>query len=438
VGRRYSVRTSRPHDEVETVEEVNGFRSLPCIGGIVNLDLICQTGPSGREPYIRDIHPRRQEMIVDETIGVETMERSSSRTAVTKQWNISGTGSIPIEGFTVGVSGGYGETMTEEQARERSKKLSHITEVQHVHHVLTSYHLGTDKACMTIQPRPFEGEHWEMLKGYRLVEGIQDFFLIVNVPNDVEVLKIRACLNLGWRGSVRKSSLVKTRPPSERIRDRAFVEHMLGEDDFGEYVIIDTDKLMELGLERCNSWLADIRFLYLEKSMADLTTYLTNWRETHGTFSEIRKWINENLTENHLLSAYFCTEAEIPIKDYDIMEFIPSPAMTSEPSFEDIIVPTEPFFPDKSGFENLGRLNVANSMMFKAITSSSNVPIEKRIPLEQSSYFRSVVFSDFMMIPRVQMAIKDALSKSTKKKKKIPLKKRPKPKLKKRPPKIRR
>lgn len=400
IGRQYLESYGGSSGEIR---ETWGFRSLPCVGGVVTVSLECKAGPSGRKPYIRDLYPRRQEMVVDEELQVETLEKASGKVAVTKKWNINGEAGIPILEKIPGglikavkVMGGYSETVAEEQARERSEKLAHITEFKHMHHVLTGYHVGLDKACMTIQPRPFEGEHWELLQGYRLVEGIQDFFLVINVPDDVETLKIRGCLNLGFRDAVKKTQ-VEAFPP---WMPPEFIPSI----PIGPSTSFDIEEALRLTFGRINN---EIIEAIMSREITPMRTRWEDWKEKYQTLLEISKWIAENFTETHLLTTQVCTEANLQIKEFEI---IAKPVYeVSTPIFLDTTVDTSTFSPDVPPFENMSRLNATTTTMFKRIVNSSAIPSEKRMTLEKTRYFKGVVLTDMMRIPRVRTAVESTI-----------------------------
>ncbi len=166
---------------------------VPCFGGAIQVTLE-GTGGQASGAYIRDVFPRRQEMVVNEVVGSESLNRQSSRVSVTKTTNLSGGGSYA----GVSASASQGTTATAESQRESSQRNSHTTNIEHVHHVLTAYHLGSEEAVLTVQPRPFEGEYWELVGGIRKVEGIQECVVTVHVPATVNQFRVRVRFFPGW------------------------------------------------------------------------------------------------------------------------------------------------------------------------------------------------------------------------------------------------
>lgn len=183
----------------------------PCVGAIVDLDLAwtdanvppdeCAQEPLRTDGlYVREIHPRRQEVVVNERLGKETLEKSSREVATTSSWNASVGGSVEWNGLSASLGGGLDEQTTRRKQQERSHKRTRETEVHSPRHVLTAYHLGRPSTSFSIQPRPFEGEEWDLARGFRVVEGIQEFLVVANVPHRAKHLRVGIGLLAGFRG----------------------------------------------------------------------------------------------------------------------------------------------------------------------------------------------------------------------------------------------
>jgi hypothetical protein len=65
----------------------------------------------------------------------------------------------------------------------------------------------------SVQPRPFEGESWDLVQGERVVEGIQEFVTIVNVPYNVQHLQVFASTTIGFRSFMLQSMVTLQQPP---------------------------------------------------------------------------------------------------------------------------------------------------------------------------------------------------------------------------------
>jgi hypothetical protein len=172
--------------------------------------------PLDEYPYIMDFQPKKRELF---EVGTETNEymsrsleslnvRKSSGTTNSQEvldidqgFNVSssGEGKGPMGGggasFGLGVQGQWGTKQlgsaesglarTTDESHERRETVSHTTQITHLRHLLDSYHLGTNRAVFFVQPRPnVKQEPSGFVTGPRPIEGIQEFFLIINQPKD--------------------------------------------------------------------------------------------------------------------------------------------------------------------------------------------------------------------------------------------------------------
>ena len=79
--------------------------------------------------------------------------------------------------------------------REKRESYSHSTTLNHVYSLLQGYHLGTNRAVFFMQPRPHvQNAKFTFIRGLRALEGVQEFFLIVNRPADVPRLCVEIAL----------------------------------------------------------------------------------------------------------------------------------------------------------------------------------------------------------------------------------------------------
>jgi hypothetical protein len=80
---------------------------------------------------------------------------------------------------------------TSDASRDRRESYSFSTSINQLHTLLQSYHLGTNRAMFFLQPIPhMQDAKFSFVGGLRRIEGIQEFFLIVNRPAHVEGLCI--------------------------------------------------------------------------------------------------------------------------------------------------------------------------------------------------------------------------------------------------------
>src|SRR5204862_1736458 len=109
---------------------------------------------------------------------------------------------VGVGGVSVGagVSGQWGtikksgtehvDTTTSDASREMREGSSHTTSLSQLYHLLNSYHLGTNRAIFFIQPRPHTvqlKDQFTFINGPQEIEGVQEFFLVVNRPIDKQI-----------------------------------------------------------------------------------------------------------------------------------------------------------------------------------------------------------------------------------------------------------
>lgn len=261
---------------------------LPCIGAVLTISVDCPEFDDRRYAplYIRDCFPKKQEMILNEVLGTQTMEREVERHSVTRNWNVSA--GFNFQGFTAG--GGASTTEVDEAQNEKSSTESHTINVSHVHHVLTAYHLGSRRATLTIQPRPYEGEEWELLGGPRRVEGIQDFVVLVNVPASASKLEVKACLTIGFLGHVSGGNL----PPEPA----------------------DPLQIADAFQAAANDMLSELLAKSVAKSAEKIETW-EKWVDRYQRWIQIREFVRQLNTKTRVLTAQLCAHGTIDLTNPD-------------------------------------------------------------------------------------------------------------------------
>jgi hypothetical protein len=127
------------------------------------------------------------------------------------------------QGFSVGASGQYagaggsvqysqqgqwgtknlgggqsGTARSTDESHERRETTSHTTQLTQPNHLLDTYHQGTNRVIFYIQPRPHTvAPPSGFVRGPREVEGIQEFFLIVNQATEQEDFCLDVRLDTG-------------------------------------------------------------------------------------------------------------------------------------------------------------------------------------------------------------------------------------------------
>jgi hypothetical protein len=182
-------------------------------------------------PFILDVEPKKRELYETRSETGEFMSGSSdtvnvrkgtATTESTEEADIETGGGlslpVPIPGvgiFPVGgnVSGEWGtrdrkgtesvDMTTTDSSREKRETLSSTTTFSQLYQLMNAYHLGTNRCVLLVAPRPHtatsatEQVDFNLLEGARRLEGIQDFFVIVQAPSTLKGLCIQATLETG-------------------------------------------------------------------------------------------------------------------------------------------------------------------------------------------------------------------------------------------------
>ncbi|WP_433202282.1 hypothetical protein ACQP00_32065 [Dactylosporangium sp. CS-047395] len=203
---------------------------FPCVGALAQVAFT--SGPGlvrGRDfasmPVITDFEPKKREVFEAVTETGELMSRSSTGLQVTKgnsstrstESSDKESGSLAIAAGVPGygsIAGTYGLESTTKQgwsstqvdinqsdaSQERRETTSHTTQLTQMYHQLDSYHLGTNRALFVLFPRPHTlaaqlGDGKDGLNWMRKLEGIQEFFFVVEQPKSARMLCLSAHLD---------------------------------------------------------------------------------------------------------------------------------------------------------------------------------------------------------------------------------------------------
>ncbi len=181
--------------------------------------------PLSRYPYISEFEPKKRELYELVSDTGEVMSRSLESVQVRKgasttdghevmdsvSLSAEATGSAPVGesgakvGATLGASTTHGtrdlsqqeisNVRTTDAGREMRETFSHTTQLTQMYHQLNSYHLGTNRAMFYVLPRPHIVETPRtFVNGPRVLEGIQEFFLVVMRPKDMKEICVEAYL----------------------------------------------------------------------------------------------------------------------------------------------------------------------------------------------------------------------------------------------------
>ena len=192
----------------------------PCYGAL--LQVTVHPGrqnsnvPLSKYPHFIDFTPKKREIFEIVTKSGEMLSRSSTIAKVGK--NSTSAESMETSAIEKGGMGGsyagYGVSLGAEEtgyragvrgenviirsiddSREKRESFSHTTNLTQMYHLLDSYHLGTNRALFALFPRPHIVDvDVSVTNGLRRLEGIQEFFLIVEQPKDIKKLCFEAHL----------------------------------------------------------------------------------------------------------------------------------------------------------------------------------------------------------------------------------------------------
>jgi hypothetical protein len=184
-------------------------QAFPCYGALLQIAV----HPSDPKvalhdyPYIAAFQPRKREMYETTTESGEAGSQSQGRLNVLK----GATSTQTQEHYDIDQGGGgsaaFGlvswngqeysgdvnrsqdesqNVTTRDSSRERRESYSYSTSINQLFTLLQGYHLGTNRAMFFMQPRPhIQDQKFSFIRGLRRLEGVQEFFLIVNRPDSV-------------------------------------------------------------------------------------------------------------------------------------------------------------------------------------------------------------------------------------------------------------
>lgn len=203
----------------------------PCLGAIAQISFhphYTENADIDSYPVIIDFEPKKRELYESVTESGEFLSSSSDRANVQKgatntastekTTKVKGSAGFSVGGFGVSASGSHGtrqstevetlDMITTDKSRERRETQSHSTTINQMYQLFNGYHLGTNRAVFMIMPRPHtvtnEGGNqdtdyaqleFNLINGERKLEGIQDMFIVVQIPDGLKGICIQALLD---------------------------------------------------------------------------------------------------------------------------------------------------------------------------------------------------------------------------------------------------
>ena len=164
------------------------------------------------EPKLRDLYQSATEsgeLLTASNSGINTdksfTHTESSETGIDLGAKL--TAPLSPDGRMAEVSGSlshkWGETDSDSRtiqtsaSLERQESQSTTTTLNQMYNLLTGYHPGTNRAVFLMLPRPHilqPTDRRSFIQGVRMIEGVQDFFLIISRPKSTEGLCVEAFL----------------------------------------------------------------------------------------------------------------------------------------------------------------------------------------------------------------------------------------------------
>lgn len=187
-------------------------KSYPCYGALLDVSVLPtdRDASSPEGPYISAAEPQKRELYEVMTQSGEVVSQTANKINILKGGTTTGT----TENFDVDTGGGGGslafglvswsngnkqegavqrdqrqlqDVTTTDTSRDRRESSSYTTNINNLYTLLQSFHLGGNRAVFFLQPRPHvQDERFTFIRGLRRLEGVQEFFLVVNRPKSTE------------------------------------------------------------------------------------------------------------------------------------------------------------------------------------------------------------------------------------------------------------
>ena len=194
---------------------------LACYGVLLNVSVfpLVSSGNSIRPamvggddlsiyPHIVAMEPKTRDLYQVATESGEALTASHSGIKTDKSFASTSSSETGLAGEWGGVKAsqkwGYSEndsqSLQADSSRERRETEGTSTQINQMYNLLTGYHQGTNRATFLMLPRPHvlqPSDRRTFVQGLRQIEGIQDFFLVVVRPEEVDGICIESFLETG-------------------------------------------------------------------------------------------------------------------------------------------------------------------------------------------------------------------------------------------------
>jgi hypothetical protein len=165
------------------------------------------------EPKTRDLYQSatdQSELLTGSSGSINTgkslTNTSSSQMGLGLSTNVSGSYYGTTFGGSASMTGSWGNTSSDQTttqvdaSRETRETQGSTTNITQQYNLLTGYHAGTNRAAFLMLPRPHTlqpTDYRTFVRGLRMIEGVQEFFLIVSRPLELPGICIEATLETG-------------------------------------------------------------------------------------------------------------------------------------------------------------------------------------------------------------------------------------------------
>lgn len=199
-----------------------------CYGVLLNVGIFPNSSKKWETkdfPKIIGMEPKLRELVQRATESGEILTSSKGNTSTGKSFTSTNSTKTGISGKhteeasvgigdivkigssnEIGSTHEWGSTMEDskqtnvDESRNRSETQSTSTEIEQMYNMLSAYHLGTNRSVFLMLPRPHmlqPTDRRTFIQGVRSIEGIQEFFLIISRPKDMEGICVETRLDTG-------------------------------------------------------------------------------------------------------------------------------------------------------------------------------------------------------------------------------------------------
>lgn len=163
-------------------------------------------------PHIIAIEPKNRDLYQSVTENGEMLTTSNAKVSTDKtstQTESTETGlslAAEYKGVSAGMTHKWGSTdqdsnsIQTDASRERRETQGTTTQLSQMYNLLTGYHQGTNRATFLMLPRPHTLQATDrrtFVQGLRVIEGVQEFMLIVERPSSINSLCVEVFLETG-------------------------------------------------------------------------------------------------------------------------------------------------------------------------------------------------------------------------------------------------